>query len=88
MWFPFLASPAAKPKIAQLLASVPPLVKMTSLVSQPAAAATVSRDCSMAARVSRPALCKAEALPKWVLKNGAMLVRTWRSVGVAAAWSQ
>ena len=80
-------SDPASPKIARLLASVPPDVKITSSGSAPRILATVSFAASHARRARRPAACRLSALPaarRW----GRMASSTSGSSGVVALWSR
>ena len=65
---------AATPLMNRLFASVPPLVKTTSVGCAPNAAATCWRARSMASRAARPYSCRLDALPYCVVKNGNIAV--------------
>ena len=86
-----LASPAApsrraqyRPFTARLSASVPPLVKITSLGRAPNAPAISSRDSSTTRRARRPALCSEDGLPS-LASSSDITSSTSGSRGVVAA---
>ena len=75
------------PLTARLSASVPPLVKMTSLARAPNTSAICSRDSSTTRRARRPALCSDEGLPNWASSSVIAAIDSG-SIGVVAAWSR
>src|SRR5262249_28235072 len=76
------------PRIAILLASVPPLVKTISSARAPISAATSARACSTPSRARRPSACDDDGLPKSSRRNGSISFRTSGSTGVVALWSR
>ncbi len=80
-------SAPARPKIARLLASVPPEVKITSVGRPPGFRATVSCDISQARRADRPKAWRLSALPA-ARKYGRIASSTSGSKGVVALWSR
>ena len=76
-----------RPLTARLSASVPPLVKITSLGRAPNTSAICSRDSSTTRRARRPALCRDEGLPSWP-SSSVIAARASGSIGVVAAWSR
>ena len=76
-----------RPLTARLSASVPPLVKITSLGRAPNASAICSRDSSTTRRARRPALCSEEGLPSQA-NSSVMAAMASGSIGAVAAWSR
>ena len=72
------------PFTARLFASVPPLVKTTSLGRAPKACAICSRDSSTTRRARRPALCSDDGFPVWA-SSCAIAASASGSIGVVAA---
>src|ERR1700677_5004527 len=73
--------------MARLSASVPPLVKMTSLGRAPKTSASCSRDSSTTRRARRPAECSDDGLPSWASSSVIAAMACGR-IGVVAAWSR
>ncbi|OPZ85336.1 MAG: hypothetical protein BWY76_01457 [bacterium ADurb.Bin429] len=88
MCVPRLRNARAAPFSARLSLSVPPEVKMTSLIAQPSQSATVSRAASSAARAARPAACRLDGLPNASRANGTITASARGSSGVVAALSR
>ena len=76
-----------RPFTARLSASVPPLVKITSLGLAPNASAICSLDSSTTRRARRPALCSEEGLPRWA-SSSVMAAMASGSIGAVAALSR
>ena len=76
-----------RPLTARLSASVPPLVKITSLGRAPNTSAICSRDSSTTRRARRPALCSEDGLPSWP-SSSVIAASASGSIGVVAAWSR
>ena len=72
-----------RPFTARLSASVPPLVKITSLARAPNTSAICSRDSSTTRRARRPASCSDEGLPSRPVPPSSR-----RSPRAATAWSR
>jgi len=79
---------AAAPLINRLFASLPPLVKTTSVGCAPTAAATRCRASSTAWRAARPQPCRLDGLPKRLSSHGSIAASTAGSSGVVALWSR
>jgi len=75
------------PLTARLSASVPPLVKMTSLARAPNTSAICSRASSTTRRARRPALCSDEGLPRRASSSVIAAIASG-TIGVVAAWSR
>ncbi len=76
-----------RPFTARLSASVPPLVKITSLGRAENASAICSLDSSTTRRARRPALCSDEGLPRRA-SSSVIAATASGSIGAVAAWSR
>ncbi len=76
-----------RPFTARLSASVPPLVKITSLARAPNTSASCSRDSSTTRRARRPAACSDDGLPSCA-SSSVIAAMASGSIGVVAAWSR
>ena len=88
MCLPLFLLASANAKIAQLLASVPPPVKKTSLGAAPVKLANLDLASSMAARALRPRACMEEGFPYCSFRYGIIFLSTSGESGVAAEWSK
>ena len=73
-----------RPLTARLSASVPPLVKTTSLGRAPNTSASCSRDSSTTRRARRPAACSEDGLPSHASSSVSAAIASGR-MGVVAA---
>ena len=81
-------SPTTAPRIARLLASVPPPVNRISSGRAPISSATSARARSIAARAARPSGLSDDGLPKAPRRNGSIASSTSGSTGVVALKSR
>src|SRR4029079_12746848 len=77
-----------RPRIARLLASVPPETKTISFCFAPISEATSRRARSTAARACWPKVCTLDALPKVSDRLRTITDTTRSSIGVVALWSR
>src|SRR5215471_7852881 len=76
-----------RPFTARLSASVPPLVKITSLGRAPNTSAICSLDSSTTRRARLPAACSEDGFPSRVSSSVIAAIASGR-IGVVAAWSR
>ena len=78
----------AAPKRARLLASVPPLVKVSSSGRAPSRAATAARAASIRCRAAKPLVCREEGLPYSSVISSTAAWAASGSTGVVALLSR
>jgi len=79
---------ASRPRTARWLASVAPLVKMTSTGLQPSTRATVARAALKTRLACCPGACCEEVFAHKLASTGSMAATTAGAGGVVALWSR